>query len=219
MESREKTNIDQDFILLIMNCQKYREKAVYQKNGWLQKLPDSIIYFHVIGNLELDSHFKIDYEERILWLKVEDDYNSLPKKVISAYQCIGEVYNYKYIFKTDDDQNLINDKFFPMIQKLILSKKPKPHYGGFIIDVKNPYFSEYYRIHPELPEKLSIFVTKYCSGRFYFLSKEAIRDLLYKKELIKKEYLEDYAIGFHMNNILKCPMLNVQSNKYFIDHF
>jgi len=96
-------------------------------------------------------------------------------------------------------------------------KEPKVHYGGFIIDVKNPYFSKYYRIHSELPKYLPVYKTKYANGRFYFLTKEALYDLINNKELIEKEYLEDYAIGFNLNEKFKTNMLFIYSNKYFVD--
>ena len=34
--------IDQDYILLIFNCHKCRNKAEIQKKGWLQTLPKTI---------------------------------------------------------------------------------------------------------------------------------------------------------------------------------
>ena len=59
--------------------------------------------------------------------------------------------------------------------------------------------------------------TEYCSGRFYFLSSEAVTNLVSKRENVEKEYLEDYAIGLNLNPILKKVMINVQSDKYFKD--
>jgi len=74
----------QDYILLIMNCEKYREKALKQKETWLPQLPSHIIYFHVIGDPTMKVPFLFDLIERVLYVNTEDDYNSLPKKVISA---------------------------------------------------------------------------------------------------------------------------------------
>jgi hypothetical protein len=209
--------IEQDFIMIIMNCKKYEKKATFQKRTWLSKIPSYLIYYHVIGDNNLDSEYKFDDTKRILWVKTSDDYISLPKKVISAYNAINETYSYKYIFKTDDDQILVKPTFFDIITKLINQMKPTPHYGGFIVDVKQPYYSEYSRIHPELPNLLPILVTKYCSGRFYFLSKDAVLDLLRKREKINKEYLEDYAIGYHLHPQLKINMLSLATNTFFTD--
>jgi hypothetical protein len=209
--------IAQDFIMLIMNCKKYQKKAKFQKMTWLKTIPSYLKYYHVIGDEAMEQDFKFDDENNILFVKVADDYNSLPKKVIASYLAIQSTFAYKYLFKTDDDQILVNNKFFDMICGLINVKQPRPHYGGYIVDVKQPYLSEYHRIHPELPKKLPLYVTKYCSGRFYFLSSEAVNYLITKRENIEREFLEDYAIGFNLKQNLKDDMLSIATNKFFTD--
>jgi len=209
--------IQQEFILLIMNCKKYFKKALFQKQTWLRNIPSYLRYYHVIGDELLDCEYKIDDKNSILWVKVEDDYNSLPKKVISAYDAIYNNFNFKYLFKTDDDQILVKPMFFDTITTLISNMIPQPHYGGYIVDVEKSYLSQYHKIHPELPENLPILQTKYCSGRFYFLSKSAVSHLINKKELIIKEYLEDYAIGFNLDNNFKTYILNISTNHFFTD--
>lgn len=212
---------DQDFILLIMNCKKYIKKAIYQKNTWLKLLPPHIKYYHVIGDPDLSSEtdvdYKFDHDNLILFVKTLDDYNSLPNKVITSYKAINETFNFKYLFKTDDDQILCNDKFFNMISKLVTTRQPTTHYGGFVVNVDKPYLSQYYKLHPELPQYLPLYKTKYCSGRFYFLSSEALSYLLTKRENIIKEYLEDYAIGFNLHDYFKTGILHIASNQYFTD--
>ena len=211
--------IEQEFILLIMNCKKYEYKATYQKNTWLQNIPTFIKYYHVLPFLKVEKvdEFKFDNENNILYVKCEDDYNSLPKKVISAYNAIHETFNYKYIFKTDDDQNLINLGFLDVISNLIKIKQPISHYGGNIIDVQKPYLSQYSKIHSELPKNLPILKTKYCSGRFYFLSKNAVSNLINKRENINKEFLEDYAIGFYLDDYYKINIMYIDTDKFFKD--
>jgi hypothetical protein len=212
-----------DFILLILNCEKYKYKAERQKETWLKYLPDNLLYFHVIGkNIENNSEndYEIDKDNRILYVNTKDDYNSLPHKVITAYKIIHKLYNFKYIFKTDDDQMLNNNNFFATIIKQLRNRevqKMKSHYGGFIIDVKQDYYSKYYMIHEELPQNLIVKRTKYCSGRFYFLSNESIKYLIEKEEEIKKEYLEDYAIGYNLSDEYKNNMINIKSDFYFED--
>jgi hypothetical protein len=211
--------IQQDYILLIMNCKQYREKVIQQKQGWLKNLPSNIMYFHVIGDplLDDDEGYSFDFVEKILYVQTEDDYISLPKKVISAYNAILDTYQFKYIFKTDDDQNLINDNFLNTVINVLNKKEPRVHYGGKVLDVEVPYLSEYYKIHPELPKDMIINPTKYCSGRFYFLSWDAIFSLSGKKDSIGKEYMEDYAIGLNLSSFLKENILNLTTDKYFID--
>jgi hypothetical protein len=209
--------IECDFVLLIMNCKKYIKKAQYQKKTWLKQIPKDLLYYHVIGDEELVDNYKFDHENKILWVKTKDDYNSLPKKVITSYEAVNREIEFKYIFKTDDDQILVNNNFFNIIQKLIMSKTPKIHYGGFIVDIKIPYLSKYYLIHPELPTNMVLKKTRYCSGRFYLLSYEAILHLISKKENIMSELLEDYSIGLYLHPFFKENMLHISTNDYFTD--
>jgi len=183
----------------------------------LKSLTPKLIYYHVIGDPVLEKDFLFDNEERILWVKTRDDYNSLPKKVIAAYHAINETFDYKYIFKTDDDQNLVNSKFFDTIINILTVKTPQIHYGGHIVDVPFAYLSQYYRIHPELPKHLPVYQTKYCNGRFYFLSNIAVFDLIIKRNQIETEYLEDYAIGFNLDSLFKNNILDLKTDNYFQD--
>jgi hypothetical protein len=184
---------------------------------WLKALPSYLKYYHVIGDEMLETEFAFDDENRILWVKVADDYNSLPNKVITAFNAVYETFNFKYIFKTDDDQILVKPQFFDVVKSIVESKVPVPHYGGYVVDVKQPYLSQYHRIHPELPKELPLYVTRYCSGRFYFLSKSAISNLINKRENIVKEFLEDYAIGFNLDEHFKTNMLSLATNNFFTD--
>ena len=90
--------IPQEFVLLIMNCQKYQKKAKFQKITWLPHIPSYLRYYHVIGNPELECKYKFDDTNNILWVKEDDDYNSLPKKVIACYEAIYETFDFKYLF-------------------------------------------------------------------------------------------------------------------------
>jgi len=209
--------IEQEFIMLIMNCKKYVKKALFQKRTWLKTIPSYLKYYHVIGDETLESNYKFDDENKILWVKVADDYNSLPKKVISAYEAVYDTYDFKYLFKTDDDQVLVKPQFFDTLKNLLTKMVPQPHYGGYIVDVKQPYLSQYNRIHPELPSHLPLYVTKYCSGRFYFLSRSAISSLINKRESVIKEFLEDYAIGFNLDQRFKTNMVSLATNTFFTD--
>ena len=207
--------IKQDYLLLIMNCVKYRKKALIQKSDWLQRIPSYLKYYHVIGNENMDKDFLIDEEERVIWVKAKDDYNSLPSKVIAAFSAIQQTHAFKYIFKSDDSVLLQNDKFFDTIIGVITRMVPKVHYGGKIVNVEIPYMSKYYLLHPELPKDMIIQSTKYCTGSLYFLSSEAVTNLISKRESVCKEYLEDYAVGLNLHPFFKKIMLPISSDKYF----
>jgi hypothetical protein len=172
--------IDQKYILLILNCYKYKYKADRQIETWLKKLDTNdtnLIYFHVIGDVEKcknnnnDANYFFDFHNRILYTKTKDDYLSLPHKVITALEAVNHTYNYEYVFKTDDDQEPVDDEFFNKMMTTLSTKKY--NYGGRLLNV-NDHYSTYYTVHSELPKKLLLRRTSYCSGRFYFLSKAAI---------------------------------------------
>jgi hypothetical protein len=209
--------IEQEFIMLIMNCVKYEKKALFQKMTWIKLIPPYLRYYHVIGDEKMETTYRFDEDNHVLRVKTKDDYNSLPNKVITSYQAVNETFNFKYLFKTDDDQKMSNLRFFDTISQMLLTKQPKSHYGGYIVDVPKPYLSGYHNIHPELPKNLPIYQTKYCSGRFYFLSREAIENLISKRDKIKDEFLEDYAIGLNLDPIYKTHIFNIYTNKYFTD--
>jgi len=210
-----------DFVLLIINCEKYRYKAQAQKEGWLANA--SFPYYHVLGQGTgqgtSQNTFEFDDKERILRVDAPDDYVSLPKKVMAAFAAVKQRFSQvKYIFKTDDDQHLKQknvDNFFQMMRGVMEVKSPKVHYAGYIVDVKQPYLSKSHLMHPELPEYLPIYITKYCSGPFYILSIEAVTNLLFKRKAIEKEYFEDYAIGYHLHPSLKETITHVETRSFF----
>lgn len=208
--------IKQDFILLIMNCQNYKNKALRQKQTWLPFLPNNIQYFHVIGDPNLNQSFSINENDNLIIIKTEDDYNHLPKKVINAFNIINSIYDFKFLFKTDDDQLLQTTKFFSLISNTLLGNNDV-HYGGFMVLIKEDQISEYYKLHPELPKDLLLKKTTYCNGRFYLLSKPAIQNLLESKSNIENEYFEDYAIGYYLNQKFKTNYLKLQTSQYFKD--
>jgi hypothetical protein len=254
---REKVN--KPFILLILNCEKYRHKAEKQKETWLKAIRENkdIDYFHIIGSKEkcaatTSKKHLFDNDNRILYTATNDDYLSLPDKIITAMNAINETYHYKYIFKTDDDQNVIQPSFFKTIMQILsiasngsadasgvcaapsgsagsadasgvgsanASKGAAPlpyHYGGFKISVPDHY-STYYTVHNELPRKLFLKATEYCNGRFYLLSKEAVENLLKKKEDISKHIIEDHAIGLYLDSQYRQKCLGLKTGNYFKD--
>jgi hypothetical protein len=217
--------IDQKYILLILNCYKYKYKAERQIETWLKKLDNknnnsnnNIIYFHVIGDVEKcknnDANYFFDFYNKILYTKTNDDYLSLPHKVITALEAVNHTFNYDYIFKTDDDQELVDDGFFNKMMTTLSTKNY--NYGGRLLNV-NDHYSTYYTVHSELPKKILLRRTSYCSGRFYFLSKAAVVNLVCKKEHIKEHVIEDHAIGYYMDEHLKKNALHFLSDRFFRD--
>jgi len=163
----------------------------------------------------LPKEYELDLSKNILYVKCKDGYIHLPHKSFLGFQAIHQLFEYKYIYKTDDDQELLNPKLFTILHNLFQTKEI--HYGGRIVEIKQPHYSQYYKIHSELPKNIIIYPTKYCTGRFYFLSKEAIQYLLNQKYYIFKEYFEDYAIGFHLHSEYKKNIFHINTDTFFKD--
>ena len=206
-----------DIILLILNCKKYREKAIVQKNTWLKNIPSNIKYYHVIGDKEKcnGQDIYVDENERIIYTNTLDDYNSLPSKVITALAGIHSKFDFKYVFKTDDDQDLTIADFFIRLQNELV--KSQYHYGGYIVPCPDQ-ISDYYKTHDCLPRDIYLKRTVYASGRFYLLSRLAVGDLITKREDIEKQYIEDHAIGLFLNDRFKQFSLEIFTLIAFADH-
>jgi len=241
--------IKRKYILLILSCIKYIYKANKQWKLWVK---DFMVYckennidmecFYILGTntpewFTQNNKEYVFYHElqslQSLHVNTPDDYISLPKKVIKAYQAIHETYEYEYIFKVDDDQVLTNFKMFSIITNTLdkvyhkkeMDEKQESHiknynyvfdYGGQIVEVKQPYLSMSHLLHPEMPKHLPVYATTYCSGPFYFLSSQAVNYLLkYKKKEIENEYFEDYAIGYHLHEFYKKTIMNINRSKHF----
>lgn len=214
-----------DFVLLILNCEKYRYKAKKQKETWIPKFtstfPD-IPYYHVLGSLHLETDFSFNNEEHTLCVHAGDDYNSLSRKVLHAFQAVVHAFpDVKYILKTDDDQIATDISIFQFLSTSLLRKwnnsTQRIHYGGCLMHVRRPYVCRNYQVHPELPTNLMIKATTYCSGRFYFISKEAVLELEQHYAEIYKEYVEYYAIGYYLPERMKKTALYIDVDHYFQD--
>lgn len=207
-----------DYILIILNCNKYRHKAIRQKEGWLKELTSipNIRWYHIIGDETNIDEYKFDDSENILYVKCPDDYLSLSKKVIRAIKSIHERFDYKYIFKTDDDRDLSDRSFF---QKIIeVCEDYKPNYGGYI-QIIPEHYSKLWTTHPEFPKDVLLEATSYASGHFYLLSLIAVEYLLKSYDKIYERIVEDHAIGYYlspkMNNL---NVLGIPTEQLFIDY-
>jgi glycosyl transferase family 25 len=201
---------DYKIVLLILNCQKYKYKADYQKITWLRYLPNNITYYHIVGNPELESEYII--KDNLITIKCPDDYCSLTKKIIIALDIINTNIEYDYIYKTDDDQILINNSLWIHLENVIGSC----NYGGYVIRCQR-HISKYNSIRTELPNNILLEETLYCNGRFYFLSKNSVKNLLKKKFQIMERIIEDHTIGYFLDDDLKKKAYNFNNFLYFMD--
>jgi hypothetical protein len=207
---------DYKYVLLILNCKKYKWKADKQKSTWLPRIPDNVCYLHVIGRGKTHEACELDLPNHVLYTNTQDDYVSLPHKVIAALKAVNEWFEYTHIYKTDDDQLLIQPNFFVRLDQTLSAAVPALNYGGLNIRV-NDHYSNYHTVHSELPTTLFLEKNVYCNGRFYFLSKAAVLHLIPHESEISKRIIEDHAVGFYLGEQMKTRMCNIDTGKIFAD--
>ena len=218
MTTQGKDKEDVPVLLMILNCVAYRHKADRQRATWLSTI--SIPYYHVLGDPLLPTEWQFDDVRKELWIRVADDYPSLPQKVIRAFRALDTRFRFRYLLKTDDDQQLQQPRFLSTLVSVLLSSTSSVHYGGQLVHVTRPHVSQYYRVHPELPTNLVIQATRYCSGRFYVVSADLVTYLYTQcKEAIEHETFEDYAIGYHVPEQYKSgpSFLPLRTTHAFVD--
>ncbi len=189
-------------VLMILCCERYRFKAVAQRKTWLSGLPTWLTWMHVFGNPQMAEEYEHRPEEHSLYVRVQDDYNSLPQKTVAAMSAILRAFpDLRYLYKTDDDQMLLKPQLFETLPRILTGLGV--HYGGNLQIVKNPYISQYSRLHPSLPRNLVVGAGKYCTGRFYVLSRPALESVVANRHKFAGEYLEDYAVGKYLADEFK----------------
>jgi len=148
-----------DGIILVLSCQKHREtrlKRFRLNRDWYGKW--KVIY--VIGDLFLDADYKM--EGNIMWLKCEDSYIHLLKKLVLAIKYVYEMYDIKEGVLRSGDDLVYNDN----ILEMFLAMKNKHDFIGrsptmrglpaseineqlLKSTVSDPFMVKYYLSHPE----------------------------------------------------------------------
>jgi hypothetical protein len=203
-----------EVVWLILSCEAYAAKADRQKQTWLRHVTDP--YFHVIGRPNLPTPFEVDHEGHRLWVRAPDDYPSLPRKTIAALAAIDALFTYRFVFKTDDDQDVPRVEAWRKIVCGILRTRPV-HYGGQLVTLPAPSCSDSYRLHPELGGPLALKAGRYCTGRFYLLSSLAVDSLLLRRAEMEAEVFEDYAVGQYLDPVCFSYLLPLQTSQWFSD--
>lgn len=148
-----------DGIILVLSCQKHRETRLKQfrlNHDWYGRW--KVIY--VIGDLFLDADYKM--EGNLMWLKCEDSYIHLLKKLVLAIKYVYEMYDIREGILRSGDDLVYNDN----VLELFLASKNKhdligrsPALRGLPSSEINerllkattvdPFMVKYYLSHPE----------------------------------------------------------------------
>ena len=218
-------SFENDYILMVASCKKYlKERRIGQIEQFLKnpKIMQGIRYFHLEGDSNKfiktpELKYIIDEKNNIIYTNTKDDYLSLPHKIICGMKAIYENYNFKYIFKTDDDQRLLIDNIFYILDKQL--KEKKPDYFGKIMNFAKR--EERWELHKDENYPKGYYVgdgLPMGNGRFYGLSYRNVKDLVRNKyDEIKKEMVEDCAIAKYQKIEYRTNNMYVFNNEIFND--
>ena len=198
--------------LLILSHEKSKFRND-QKIHLLDTNKDRFFFYYFIGDMTLSEDYKIDEENKIVYLKVPDNYESLSLKTYYAMKFISENYLDKIsgVFKTDDDIILDIDKLI----KCIDENKEHKYFG--INATSSGYECEYHFGKCESIElnrrKIFIPECKYCAGGGYYISKEFINNIVNNISIFEEVIFEDAAVGIAMNKYNIYPFdIDIKSN-------
>lgn len=191
---------DKFFIAILSHKgSKHREE---QRKHLLETNKGNLIFYYFIGDLSIDSEYKIDEGNNIVYLKVPDNYESLPLKTQAAVSFVNKNYSkvVKGMIKTDDDIDLDLEKIYSC-----LSSCGDEKYFGITTQITNPEnISTWHmgkcesEIMNRTPVKIPL--CTYCGGGGYYLNLESISKISQSKEEYSKMVFEDAATGYVLNS-------------------
>jgi len=171
-------------LIVILSCYKNICRHVVYRNYFKQH---SFDYLFVLGNSK-KTYFKDD----VLYVDVEDNYQSLSKKIAKVYEYIYKNYKKRNIIKIDDDTIIDLKK----LKKINLDFD----YGGFMAE--GSYKESKYQ---------------FAFGGGYFLSYKALKVFVknYKKYITNYEQ-EDRLVGISLT--LSKNKLKIANNGNFLSN-
>jgi hypothetical protein len=200
--------------LLILSHKNSQCRDIQHLKIKSQSIAYNFYYYYFIGDINLKQNYFVDEVNKIVYLKVPDNYESLSLKVYESFRFIND--NFEDIcgvFKTDDDIDLDLNKIF----KLNTTYSNFDYYG-----LKNEIVDDYSFYHfgkcendilNNLPMKTPI--TCYCSGGGYYLNAKNIKYVLSSYKIFSTIIYEDVAVGHVLStNGIKLINVDVKNNGF-----
>ena len=175
----ERSNVD--FIFLIVSNSD-------ESKGWYNNIPDNTLYIRVVGDESISESYQFNNAKCTLYMKMENSINVLQDNLLSVIEAVNQRFDYKYIFKLNYNETLVNAKSFGNLLNVLNQKT-----YAFVGDSQDN-------------NQTDTFVT----GKGFFLSNNTVTEILERKMNINKEvssYLDisykNSTIYFDANSILK----------------
>jgi hypothetical protein len=176
--------------IFVLSCKRRKECWEELRTKYLE--PTGLEYAIVYGDPSMSNTMDWDPVNKILTLKCEDDYDSLPYKTATGFRVVKTLFNPDGIFKMDDNTELSIPKFNEL-RKYIIDNDIQ--YTGKMTSPA-PHFNTYNIHRFKKPEnRFPIFISiSYCQGSFYYVGPRAL-DVLCGTMMPYICKLEDYNVG------------------------
>lgn len=195
--------------IMVCCCYKYKNQFNKISNFWNNIEQENKIFkiFYLFGNPKVDKN-EYNNKTKELILKVDDTYESLPKKIYEAINFINLNYpEIGGIYKTDDD--IEYDNINDLLEQLKKNQIKQIDYCGFVIDkVKSGLIKEgrLKKFSNRNVENAKYDMSNYCYGAGYYISKKSMNFISLNKKYIYGQFLEDVCIGHVLNKYKIFPI-------------
>lgn len=191
--------------IIILSCKKRLDKAINKLKNFKESNINAVCRIFV-GDETIEKTYE---DNDVIYLKVPDDYESLPIKVHRAMEWYIGNHDIDYIFKTDDDIDINFYKLYELFKNDISNKQL---YCGNLAVFKpfidTNHFDKCHDNNNNNKEILIDYYGFYVSGGGYFISTYILKkclknyiDLFFKKNIMA----EDLLMGIVINELNILP--------------
>ena len=178
---------------------KFRDS---QREHLLRNLNEALIVYYFIGDPSLTEEYKIDEPNNVVYLRVPDNYESLPLKTYGAVKFALENFSDQIygLLKTDDDIELDLDKVLPYL----MEHREIP-YCGITTKITDPNNLSYWHMGKcesgelnRTPHRVPL--AEYCAGGGYYLNLESMQKIVDSRHMYDGMIFEDATTGHVLNS-------------------
>lgn len=193
--------MDKKFFIAITSHKgsKFRES---QREHLLKSNSGEFIIYYFIGDLSMKEEYRVDEENNVVYLRVPDNYESLPLKTYGAVKFALDNYSDEIhgLLKTDDDIELNLEK----IRQYLLIHKDIP-YCGITTKITDPNNLSYWHMGKCESEVLNrtphrVPLAEYCAGGGYYLNLDSMQKIVDSRSMYDGMIFEDATTGYVLNS-------------------
>jgi hypothetical protein len=193
--------VDKKFFIAITSHKgsKFRES---QREHLLKSNSGEFIIYYFIGDSSMKEEYRVDEENNVVYLRVPDNYESLPLKTYGAVKFALDNYSDEIhgLLKTDDDIELNLEK----IRQYLLIHKDIP-YCGITTKITDPNNLSYWHMGKCESEVLNrtphrVPLAEYCAGGGYYLNLDSMQKIVDSRPMYDGMIFEDATTGYVLNS-------------------